>query len=109
MEREGPKLEALTHRLAETPADFLAEPRVGKTGTVNVAAVVHDLLALLGVWSLAPDQLWGGVAGLRVSQRPYGTLTLLAKTLPPIGILIAIYMCWVGATEPGGAFQGVDA
>lgn len=43
--------------MAETPADFLAEPLVGKTGTVNVAAVVHDLLELLtrGASSPKPD------------------------------------------------------
>ena len=56
MQREGPTLETLTHRLAETPADFLAEPLVGKSGTVNVAAVVHDLLDLLarGASPVAP-------------------------------------------------------
>ncbi|MFL5282168.1 MAG: NADH-quinone oxidoreductase subunit K [Rhodopila sp.] len=26
--------------------------------------------------------------------------------LPPIGIVVAVYTLWVGATEPGGAFQG---
>ncbi|HJZ59439.1 MAG TPA: hypothetical protein VKE74_31125 [Gemmataceae bacterium] len=44
MEREGPSLEELTRRLIETPADFLAEPRIGKRGVVDVAAVVWDLL-----------------------------------------------------------------
>lgn len=48
MQREGPPLETLTRRLAETPEDFLAEPRIGNAGTVHVAAVVHDLLARLG-------------------------------------------------------------
>ena len=64
------------------------------------------LLALLGVWSLAPDGMWGGVPGLRVYARPNSTLTFLAQLLPPVGIVVAIYMCWVGAKEPGGAFQG---
>jgi hypothetical protein len=48
MEREGPSLEALTRRLIETPAEFLAEPRIGKRGMVDVAAVVWDLLRDLG-------------------------------------------------------------
>src|SRR5438094_665166 len=48
MDREGPILESLTHRLAETPEDFLAEPRIGRTGIVQVAAVVVDLLPILG-------------------------------------------------------------
>ena len=32
MQLEGPMLESLTRRLAETPEDFLAEPRIGLTG-----------------------------------------------------------------------------
>jgi hypothetical protein len=34
--------------LAECPADFLAEPRIGASGVVYVDAVVSDLLRLLG-------------------------------------------------------------
>ena len=48
MDREGPILEALTRRLAETPEEFLTEPRVGNVGQVHTAAVVGDLLRLLG-------------------------------------------------------------
>ena len=64
------------------------------------------ILALLGVWSLAPDSVWGGIPGLRLYAQPSSTLTFLAQLLPPVGIVVAIYMCWVGAKEPGGAFQG---
>jgi len=64
------------------------------------------ILALLGVWSLAPDRMWGGMPGLRVYAQPSSTLTFLAQLLPPAGIVVAVYMCWVGAKEPGGAFQG---
>jgi hypothetical protein len=48
MEREGPPLESLTRRLAETPEDFLAEPCMGSRGRVHVAAVVSDLITMLG-------------------------------------------------------------
>lgn len=48
MQLEGPMLESLTRRLAETPEDFLAEPRIGQAGRAHVAAVVGDLLRLLG-------------------------------------------------------------
>src|SRR5882724_10565213 len=48
MQHEGPILESLIRRLAETPEDFLAEPRVGQTGRAHVDAVVGDLLRLLG-------------------------------------------------------------
>ena len=64
------------------------------------------LLALIGVWSLATDRFWGGIPGLQVPAQPDGIMIFLAQTLPPVGIVAALYMCWVGATEPGGAFQG---
>ena len=56
MDTEGPPLEALTRRLAECPAEFLAEPRVGVRGQVSVAAVVADLLRSLGGPLLTPAQ-----------------------------------------------------
>lgn len=48
MQREGPPLPALMRRIAETPAEFLAEPRVAGRGEVDVVAVLHDLFELLG-------------------------------------------------------------
>lgn len=64
------------------------------------------LLALVGVWALAKDHDWGGVPGLKLFGNPHSVLTLLARTLPPIGFVFAIYMTWAGADVPGGAFQG---
>lgn len=64
------------------------------------------LLALLGVWSLALDCAWPGIPGLRTFPYKDDTLALLARWLPPIGCLFGIYMCWAGASQPGGAFQG---
>jgi hypothetical protein len=48
MDRHGPELEHLTRRMAETPAEFLDEPRIGAAGRVHVAALVNDVLALHG-------------------------------------------------------------
>jgi len=48
MDTDGPPLELLTRRLAECPAEFLAEPRIGTHGQVRVAAVVADLVRDLG-------------------------------------------------------------
>src|SRR6266487_1759041 len=56
MDEEGPPLEALTRRLAECPAEFLAEPRVGGNGQVRVAAVVADVLRGMGGPLLTPAQ-----------------------------------------------------
>jgi multisubunit Na+/H+ antiporter MnhB subunit len=64
------------------------------------------LLALIGVWSLAPDRFWGGAPGSWPRSRPDSALTLLARLLPPIGIVVGVYILWVGAIAPGGAFQG---
>jgi multisubunit Na+/H+ antiporter MnhB subunit len=38
--------------------------------------------------------------------RPKRTLAFLAQLLPPLGILVGVHIVWVGADEPGGAFQG---
>jgi len=64
------------------------------------------LVALAGVWSLARDWLWGGRPGPRYRADPKAPLTLLAQMLPPLGIVVGIYMLWEGADAPGGAFQG---
>jgi multisubunit Na+/H+ antiporter MnhB subunit len=64
------------------------------------------LLALVGVWSLAPDRLWGGRPGMRHQADPRGVLAFVARLLPPLGIVIGVYVFWVGADCPGGAFQG---
>jgi hypothetical protein len=55
MNHEGPSLELLLRRLAETPSDFLSPPHTSAHhGIVHVPAVVGDLLALYGH---APDSL----------------------------------------------------
>jgi multisubunit Na+/H+ antiporter MnhB subunit len=64
------------------------------------------LFALIGVWSLAPDALWGGRPGPRHRVDPDGILAYLARILPPIGIIVGTYIFWIGADLPGGKFQG---
>jgi multisubunit Na+/H+ antiporter MnhB subunit len=64
------------------------------------------LLALVGVWSLAPDRFWGGSPAPLRQAIPNDALTLFARLLPPIGIVIGVYILWEGADHPGGAFQG---
>jgi multisubunit Na+/H+ antiporter MnhB subunit len=64
------------------------------------------VFALIGVWSLAPDRVWGGRPGPRQHADPNGILAFLARVLPPIGIVVGIYIFWVGADLPGGKFQG---
>jgi len=63
------------------------------------------VIALIGVWSLAPEGAWGGRPGLRHFSDPDGVLAYLARLLPPIGIIVGIYLFWAGADHPGGKFQ----
>lgn len=64
------------------------------------------VLALVGVWSLAPDRWWGGRPGPRHRADPNGPLAFLARLLPPFGIVVGVFVLWNSADHPGGAFQG---
>jgi multisubunit Na+/H+ antiporter MnhB subunit len=64
------------------------------------------LLALVAVWSLAPDRFWGGRPAYGYASEKGGPLDLLARLLIPLGFLVGIYLFWVGADAPGGAFAG---
>jgi multisubunit Na+/H+ antiporter MnhB subunit len=101
--------------LAPAAAAHLPELGVGNAVTAVLLAYrsldtllekVVLLLALVGVWSLAPDRFWGGAPVLPTAAPPGRELTLLARLLPPVGIVVGVYILWVGAKAPGGAFQG---
>lgn len=64
------------------------------------------LFALVGAWSLGADSAWPGRPGFAQSAPPNGILAYLARILPPIGLVIGIYIFWTGADNPGGKFQG---
>jgi multisubunit Na+/H+ antiporter MnhB subunit len=64
------------------------------------------VLALVGLWSLAPDGAWGGRPGALRTPPAGSALRFLAQVLPPFGILVGIHLLWVGADHPGGKFQG---
>lgn len=101
--------------LAPKAAENLAQTGLGNPVTaVLIAYRAFDtmlekvvlILAVVGVWSLTPDRYWGGAPGAPRAARPEGALAFLAQVLAPLGILIGIHIFWVGADEPGGAFQG---
>jgi hypothetical protein len=81
MDREGPILEALTRRLAETPQEFLAEPRVGTVGQVHTAAVVADLLQMLGHEARAADLALFTGSDRRADRNRLGISLVLAWLL----------------------------
>lgn len=64
------------------------------------------VFALIGVWSLAPDDVWGGHPGVRHHADPNGILAYAARVMAPLGIIVGMYIFWVGADHPGGKFQG---
>lgn len=63
------------------------------------------VFALIAVWTLTPDGFWGGRPGPRYALDDNGMLAYLARLLPPLGIVVAVYVLWVGADLPGGKFQ----
>ncbi len=115
-------LAAVVLTLPEPPPTLAPEAREGlaATGLGNpVTAVliayrsfdtmlekVVLLLAVVGVWSVASDRFWGGAPAPLGRARPQGALLFLDQALVPLGILVGIHIFWVGADEPGGAFQG---
>jgi multisubunit Na+/H+ antiporter MnhB subunit len=72
----------------------------------TVLETVVLLLALVGIWSLAPDGVWGGLPGPRHHADADGMLAFLAQLLVPVGILVGIHIFWAGSVAPGGEFQG---
>jgi len=64
------------------------------------------LFALIGVWSVASDAAWGGRPGMPQPADPNGMLAYVARLLPPIGLVVGVYLFWIGADAPGGKFQG---
>ncbi len=70
--------------------------------TLLEAAVL--VLAVVAVWSLAPDAAWGGAPGAAPPPAD-GPLRLLARILPPLGVLVAVHVLWIGKDAPGGKFQ----
>jgi multisubunit Na+/H+ antiporter MnhB subunit len=64
------------------------------------------VFAVLAVWSMAPDGRWGGRPGPVFAREEDGPLALLARLLPPVGIVVGTYIAWVGTDAPGGKFQG---
>jgi hypothetical protein len=58
MKEQGPQLTALTHRLAQAPAEILARPQIvnQRLGIVSTAAMFSDLLFALGSRMLTVEE-----------------------------------------------------
>jgi multisubunit Na+/H+ antiporter MnhB subunit len=64
------------------------------------------LFAIVGVWSLASDRTWGSAPNLWSPGKRDDALIFMARVLPPVGVVIGLYIFWTSADNPGGAFQG---
>jgi hypothetical protein len=85
MPSPGPLLETLLRHLADCPADFLAEPRIGKKGAVEVAAVVADVIYAL-------DPAAREAAPLTIKQIAYFQATSAEERNR---LRMTLVMCWL--------------
>jgi multisubunit Na+/H+ antiporter MnhB subunit len=94
---------------AQMPPLGLANPvtavLLGFRALDTLLEIIVLLLALLGVWSLGPDRLWGGIPGPQLTRRPDETLVFFTRVLIPFAIVYALHVFWAGADAPGGKFQ----
>lgn len=100
--------------LAPSVAEHIASTGLGNAVTAVLLSfrAIDTLLeavvlvyALVAVWALTPDRFWGGRPGPKYAVEANGMLAYLARLLPPLGIVVGIYVFWVGADLPGGKFQ----
>jgi multisubunit Na+/H+ antiporter MnhB subunit len=100
--------------LAGTVADALPATKVDNPVTAVLMAfravdtlfeTVVLVLALIAFWSLVPDRAWRERPAWLPSPRPAPALVLLARLLPPLGVLVAVHLFWIGTSQPGGKFQ----
>jgi len=104
------------------PAPSLAEPAFANIAAIEVGNPVTAVLmgfraldtlleaavlvlAVVALWALTPDGAWGGRPGWPQPRSEAGPLALLARLLPPVGVVVAVHILWVGADAPGGKFQ----
>jgi len=96
--------------MAALPATGVGNPVTGVLmafrGFDTLLEKIVLVLALIGVWSLAPDRYWGGRPTSLYMRPRDSVLPFFARTLPPLGVLLGLHLMWVGADAPGGAFPG---
>lgn len=71
-------------------------------GWDTLLEIVVLLLALLGMLAGAGQD---HLVGVRLSGSPQPVLQLVTRLLAPLMALVAVYLLWAGAHQPGGAFQ----
>lgn len=102
----GLAVEALEGAAALGLGNPVSAVLMAQRGLDTLLESVVLVFAVLAVWSMAADHRWGGAPGPVFPVEQAGPLSLLARVLPPLGIVIGIYVAWVGTDAPGGKFQG---
>lgn len=101
--------------LADAVADGLAVTGIGNPVTAvlldyrafdTLLETIVLVAALACVWAATEERHWGGLPGARQRVLPAGTLATYARALPQFGVVVGLYLVWVGTDRPGGAFQG---
>ena len=64
------------------------------------------LLALMGVWALAPAGALSVPPPPLSPGTPPEPIAFLARVLVPVGLVLGAWQVWAGADIPGGKFQG---
>ena len=64
------------------------------------------VLALVGVWSLAADRDWGAAPAAWRAPARDDVLIFLAQLLPPVGVVVAVYILVDGSQSPGRCLPG---
>jgi len=64
------------------------------------------LAALIGLWPLAQGGAWQEPAGPAHHASPQGVMAGFGRLLPPVALMVGVYLVWAGSSQPGGAFQG---
>ncbi|MFS8037495.1 hydrogenase subunit MbhD domain-containing protein [Xanthobacter sp. AM11] len=92
------------------PATELGNPVTGVLMVFRALDTVLEtvvvLLAVIGVWALAPERHWGHAPAPLWPAAPEAPVVFLARALVPLGVLLGLYQLWAGADIPGGKFQG---
>ena len=102
----GPAAEAAARSAEVGLGNVVAAVLMAYRGLDTLLESIVLVFAVLAVWAMGPDRHWGGIPGPHFARQTDGPLALLARWLPPIGIVIGIHIAWVGADAPGGKFQG---
>ncbi|MDH5508931.1 MAG: hypothetical protein OEZ32_01105 [Nitrospinota bacterium] len=79
--QEGPHLERLTHRLAQCPGEFLAEPLIKSRGKVDTGAVVSDTLMDMGGNLLSSEESNTSFSSEKADQKNRLRLILIGAWL----------------------------